>query len=177
VSLYRLGDSAPEIARSAYVAPSATVIGRVTLGENCSVWPSAVIRGDNATIVIGAGSNVQDGAVLHTDPGFPLRVGAQVTIGHQATLHGCSVGEGALIGIGAVVLNGAVIGKACLVGAGAVVTERKVFADGSLILGAPAKWVRALSTEEQTRLLQSAAVYVRRAAQYKLELKRIDEDC
>jgi carbonic anhydrase/acetyltransferase-like protein (isoleucine patch superfamily) len=176
MSIYRLGDIAPQIAGSVYVAPNATIIGRVTLGENASVWPGAVIRGDNEPIVIGAGSNVQDGAVLHTDPGFPLRVGAEVTIGHQATLHGCTVGDGSLIGIQAVVLNGAVIGRGCLVGAGAIVTERKVFADGSLILGAPAKVRRSLSAEEQARLLENAAVYARRRARYKIELQRIDEN-
>jgi carbonic anhydrase/acetyltransferase-like protein (isoleucine patch superfamily) len=131
------------------------------------------LRGDNETISIGVNSNVQDGAVLHTDPGFPLIVGANVSIGHQAMLHGCTVGEGSLIGIQAVVLNSAIIGKGCLVGAGAVITERKVFADGTLILGAPAKVVRDLTAEERLNLLKIAANYVRRGAYYRSNLQPI----
>ena len=122
MALYRLGDDAPSIPSSAYVASEATVIGKVTLGERVSVWPGAVIRGDNEPIRIGAGSNVQDNAVLHTDPGFPLTIGANVIVGHQAMLHGCTIGAGSLIGIQAVVMNGAVIGAGCLVGACALVT-------------------------------------------------------
>jgi carbonic anhydrase/acetyltransferase-like protein (isoleucine patch superfamily) len=167
MALYKLGEVSPTLAMSAYVAPSASVIGNVVLADRSSVWFGATLRGDNETISIGAGSNVQDGAVLHTDPGFPLTVGAQVSVGHQAMLHGCTVGEGSLIGIQAVVLNAAVIGRGCLVGAGAVITERKVFADGTLILGAPAKVVRELSAEERENLLKTAGNYAARGAYYR----------
>ena len=147
-----------------------TFSSRIT---NSSVWFGATLRGDNETITIGVNSNVQDGAVLHTDPGFPLMVGANVSIGHQAMLHGCTVGEGSLIGIQAVVLNCAVIGKGCLVGAGAVITERKVFADGTLILGAPAKVVRDLTADERQSLLKIAANYVTRGVYYRSNLQLI----
>ena len=173
MSIYRLGQEAPVIAASAYVAPNAAVIGKVILAERATVWFGATIRGDNETISIGAGSNVQDSAVLHTDPGFPLTVGAGVSIGHQAMMHGCTVGEGTLIGIQAIVLNGAVIGKGCLVGAGALITERKVFADGSLIFGAPAKVVRQLSAEEREELLKVAANYAERGAHYRHHLHAV----
>jgi carbonic anhydrase/acetyltransferase-like protein (isoleucine patch superfamily) len=175
MALYKLGEVSPTVAMSAYVAPSASVIGKVVLADRSSVWFGATLRGDNETISIGAGSNVQDGAVLHTDPGFPLTVGAHVSVGHQAMLHGCTVGEGSLIGIQAVVLNTAVIGRGCLVGAGAVITERKVFADGTLILGAPAKVVRELSAEERENLLKVAANYAARGAYYRDHLQRMVE--
>lgn len=171
---YRFKDKAPQVPACAYVAAEATLIGDVRLGEGASLWPGAVARGDNEPIRIGAGSNVQEGAVLHADPGFPLTLGAQVTVGHQAMLHGCSVGEGCLIGIQAVVLNGAVIGAHSLVGAGAIVTERKEFPPRSLILGAPAKAIRPLTDEEVAGLRQSAASYVQRASQFRQELQRID---
>ena len=173
MALYKLGDVSPMMVPSAYVAPSASVIGNVVLAEHSSVWFGATLRGDNETITIGAGSNVQDGAVMHTDPGFPLTIGAHVSVGHQAMLHGCTVGEGSLIGIQAVVLNAAVIGRGCLVGAGAVVTERKVFADGTLILGAPAKVVRELTIEERENLLKVAANYAARGAYYRNHLQPI----
>jgi carbonic anhydrase/acetyltransferase-like protein (isoleucine patch superfamily) len=173
MALYKLGDVSPTIAASAYVAPSASIIGKVVLEEHSSVWFGATLRGDNETIAIGANSNVQDGAVLHTDPGFPLRVGAQASVGHQAMLHGCTIGEGSLIGIQAVVLNAAVIGRGCLVGAGAVITERKVFADGTLILGAPGKVVRELTAEERENLLKVAANYAARGAYYRTHLRPI----
>ena len=174
MAIYRLGDDAPIIPSSAYVANEATVIGKVTLGERASVWPGAVVRGDNAPIHIGEGSNVQDNAVLHTDPGFPLTIGAGVTIGHQAMLHGCTIGEGALVGIQALVMNGAVIGKECLVAAGALIPERKVYGDRKLIVGAPAKVVRELSDEEIAKMRAGAAGYVSRQEMYKVKLKRID---
>jgi carbonic anhydrase/acetyltransferase-like protein (isoleucine patch superfamily) len=123
--VYTIADLSPAIAASCYIAPNASVIGNVALAENVSVWFGAILRADNDSVSIGANSNVQDAAVMHTDPGFPLRVGANVSIGHQAMLHGCSVGDGTLIGIQAVVMNGAVIGRSCLVGAGALITERK----------------------------------------------------
>jgi carbonic anhydrase/acetyltransferase-like protein (isoleucine patch superfamily) len=170
MTVYKLAEEAPVIAQSAYVAPNAVVIGKVILAERATVWFGATLRGDNETISIGAGSNVQDCAVMHTDPGFPLTVGDHVSIGHQAMLHGCTVGAGTLIGIQAIVLNGAVIGKGCLVGAGALITERKVFADGSLIIGAPAKAVRQLSTEERENLLKVAANYAERGAYYRNHL-------
>ena len=171
MALYKLGDVSPTVAASAYVAPTAAVVGKAALGERSSVWFAATLRGDNELISIGFGSNVQDGAVLHTDPGFPLMVGAHASIGHQAMLHGCTVGEGSLIGIQAVVLNAAVIGKGCLVGAGAIVTERKVFADGTLILGAPAKVVRELNPEERDNLLKVAANYAERGNYYRTHLQ------
>ncbi len=173
MALYKLGDVSPTIASSAYVAPSASIIGKVVLEDHSSVWFGATLRGDNETVSIGAQSNVQDGAVLHTDPGFPLMVGAQASVGHQAMLHGCTIGEGSLIGIQAVVLNAAVIGRGCLVGAGAVITERKVFADGTLILGAPAKVVRELTAEERENLLGVAANYAARGAYYRSHLQLI----
>jgi carbonic anhydrase/acetyltransferase-like protein (isoleucine patch superfamily) len=170
MAVYRLGEVSPSVAASCYIAPNAMVIGKVVLAENSSVWFGATLRGDNETISIGAGSNVQDGAVLHTDPGFPLAVGARVSIGHQAMLHGCVVGDGTLIGIQSVVLNGAIIGKCCLVGAGALITERKVFADGSLIIGAPAKAVRELSAVERENLIKVAENYAARGSYYRTHL-------
>jgi carbonic anhydrase/acetyltransferase-like protein (isoleucine patch superfamily) len=175
MALYKLGDISPTIAASAYVAPSAAIVGNVVLAEHSSVWFGATLRGDNETISIGVNSNVQDGAVLHTDPGFPLLVGTHVSIGHQAMLHGCTVGDGSLIGIQAVVLNAAMIGKGCLVGAGAVITERKIFADGTLIIGAPAKVVRELTAEERENLLKVAANYAARGAYYRKNLHLVDE--
>jgi carbonic anhydrase/acetyltransferase-like protein (isoleucine patch superfamily) len=171
MAVYRLGDISPLVASSVYIAPNAVVIGNVVLAENSTVWFGATLRGDNEIISVGAGSNVQDSAILHTDPGFPMSIGVDVSIGHQAMLHGCSVGDGSLIGIQSVVLNGAIIGKGCLVGAGAVITERKIFADGSLILGAPAKVARELTAEERENLLKVAANYVARGAYYRTHLQ------
>ena len=173
MSLYQLGELRPEVGSDVFVADSARVIGRVRLGDRASVWFGAVLRGDNEPIEIGAGSNVQDCAVLHTDPGFPLRVGDGVTIGHQAMLHGCSVGDGSLIGIQAVVLNGARIGRNCLVGAGAVVTEGKEFPDSSLILGAPARVVRTLDEAQIAGMRANARTYVERAALFSSSLKEL----
>src|SRR5271154_6864783 len=171
MTVFVLGEVTPRVASSAYVAPNATVLGNVTLQENASVWFGATLRGDNENIDIGESSNVQDGAVLHTDPGFPMSIGKNVSIGHQAMLHGCTVGEGSLIGIQAVVLNGAVIGKGSFVGAGAVITERKVFPDGSLIFGSPAKSIRALTAAEREELLKVAANYAERGAYYRNNLR------
>jgi carbonic anhydrase/acetyltransferase-like protein (isoleucine patch superfamily) len=171
VSVYKLADLSPSVAASSYIAANATVIGNVSLADNTSVWFGAILRADNDSISVGANSNVQDAAVMHADPGFPLRVGASVSIGHQAMLHGCSVGDGTLIGIQAVVMNGAVIGSNCLVGAGALITERKKFADGTLILGRPAEAVRELTAEERARLLEVAARYVARGAYYRRHLR------
>ncbi|PLQ00186.1 gamma carbonic anhydrase family protein [Cupriavidus pauculus] len=171
--VYQLAEHTPSLAESAFVAAEATVIGRAELADGVSVWPGAVIRADNEPIRIGAGSNVQEGAVLHTDPGYPLRIGAHVSVGHQAMLHGCTVGDGALIGIQAIVLNHANIGAESLVAAGALVTEGKAFPPRSLILGAPAKAVRELTQEEVNNLRANADDYARRAAFYKTALKRI----
>src|SRR5690625_2480999 len=170
MSIFKLGDKTPQIKDTAYVAPGATIIGLVELEEKSSVWPGAVLRGDNEPIRVGRGSNVQDGSVLHTDPGCPLVIEDNVTIGHQVMLHGCTIKEGSLIGIQAVILNNAVIGKNSLVGAGAVVTEGKVFPERSLILGAPAKVVRTLTDEEVANMHTNAKVYVARAAEYKAHL-------
>jgi carbonic anhydrase/acetyltransferase-like protein (isoleucine patch superfamily) len=173
MAIYQLGDDAPEIDASAYIAESANLIGKVTIEAKASVWFGVTIRGDNERITIGENSNVQEGTVMHTDMGFPLVVGKNVTIGHQAMLHGCTVGDGALIGIQAVVLNGAKIGKGCLVGAGAVVTEGKEFPDNSLIVGSPAKIVRTLTEQDLTRLQANAAHYAERGRRYKTDLKKI----
>jgi carbonic anhydrase/acetyltransferase-like protein (isoleucine patch superfamily) len=173
MAVYSYSEFIPQIDPSAYIADSATVIGQVTLGRDTSIWPQAVLRADNEPIEIGVGSNVQEGAVLHNDPGFVLTIGAGVTIGHQAMLHGCSIGDGSLIGIQAVVLNGAVIGRNCLVAAGAVITEGKVFPDNSLILGAPAKVVRQLSDEDAAGFAENARDYVEKARRYKTLLKRV----
>ena len=173
MALYRLGKDAPNIPASAYVANEATVIGKVTLGERSSVWPGAVLRGDDEAIHIGHGSNVQDGAVLHTDPGLPLTIGDNVTVGHQAMLHGCTIGDGSLIGIQALVYNKAVIGKDCLLGAGSIVTEGKVFPDRSLILGVPAKFVRELTDEDIARMHANTDAYAQRRETYKTQLERI----
>ena len=173
MAIYQLGDDVPRIADGAWVADNASVIGRVHLGADSSVWYGAVLRGDNEWITLGARSNVQECSVLHTDMGFPLVIGDEVTVGHQVMLHGCTVGEGSLIGIQAVVLNGAVIGRGCLVGAGAVVTEGKTFPDHSLIIGAPAKAVREITPEQLARLKAGALHYVGKAARHRAQLKRI----
>jgi carbonic anhydrase/acetyltransferase-like protein (isoleucine patch superfamily) len=173
MTVYKLGADSPTIAATAYVAPNATIVGKVVLGENSTVWFGATLRGDNEVISIGPNSNVQDAAVLHTDPGFPLSIGAHVSIGHQAMMHGCSVGEGSLIGIQSIVLNGAVIGKGCLVGAGALITERKVFPDGCLIIGAPARVARELTAEERENLFKVAANYAERGAYYRNHLQQL----
>jgi carbonic anhydrase/acetyltransferase-like protein (isoleucine patch superfamily) len=172
--IYRLGEHAPLIDPTAWVADTAVLIGRVVLGAGASVWYGAVLRGDNEPILIGANSNVQEGAVLHTDPGCPLMVGEGVTIGHQAMLHGCSIGDGTLIGIQAVVLNRAVIGPRCLVGAGALVTEGKQFDAEQLIVGAPAAAPRPLTPEQLMGLAYSARSYAERARHYREKLTRLD---
>ena len=173
MAIYQLGEHAPEIDASAYVAESANLIGKVTLEANASVWFGATLRGDNERITIGENSNVQEGTVMHTDMGFPLVLGKNVTVGHQAMLHGCTIGDGTLVGIQAVVLNGAKIGKGCLIGAGALVTEGKEFPDNSLILGSPAKVARTLTQEDLGKLESIAAGYVERGHRYKAELKKI----
>jgi carbonic anhydrase/acetyltransferase-like protein (isoleucine patch superfamily) len=173
MAIYRIGDKTPQIAASAYIAAEATVIGLLTIGERVTMLAGAVARGDNETIAIGNDSNVQEGAVLHADPGFPLTIGERVTVGHQAMLHGCTIGDGSLVGIQSVVMNGAVIGRHCLVGAGAIVTEGKTFPDRSLILGAPAKLVRSLSDADIAGLEHAATSYVERGAIFRSDLERI----
>ncbi|HEX6363795.1 MAG TPA: gamma carbonic anhydrase family protein [Albitalea sp.] len=169
--LYQLDDKKPQLAEGAWVAASATVIGDVRLGREVTVWFGSVIRGDSDTIAIGDRSNVQDGAVLHADPGFPLTLGENVSVGHQVMLHGCTIGDGSLIGIQSVVLNGARIGRNCLVGAGSLVTEGKEFPDGSMILGSPAKAVRQLTAEQIAGMQRIAAGYVEKGARYRAGLE------
>lgn len=174
MAVYRFRNVEPRIAASAWVAPGAHVIGDVTLGEHASVWFGATIRGDNERIVVGNGSNLQEAAVLHTDEGIALTVGEGVTVGHQAMLHGCTIGDGSLVGIQAVVLNHAVIGRECLVGAGALITEGKSFPDGMLIIGSPARATRPLTAAERESLRASAAHYVKRSESFRAQLQKID---
>ena len=173
MAIYQLGEHVPDVADSAWVADSAQVIGRVTLAEDTSVWFNATLRGDSEHLTIGRGTNIQDGSVLHADSGFPLVLGENVTVGHQVMLHGCTVGENSLIGIGAVVLNGARIGRNSLVGAGALVTEGKEFPDGVLIVGSPAKVVRELSPAQIEGLKASARHYIANSRRYAADLKKI----
>ncbi len=174
MAIYQLDDDIPRIADSAWVADSAQVIGRVELQEGASVWFGAVLRGDNEWITVGRGSNVQDGSVLHTDLGVPLVIGDGVTVGHQVTLHGCTIGDGSLIGMQAVILNGAKIGRHSLVGAGALVTEGQTFPDGVLLLGRPAKVARELTPEQIARIAGSATRYVDQARRHRDECVRLD---
>ena len=176
MAVYQLDDKIPQVHETAWVADSARVIGHVRLDRDASVWFGAVLRGDNELLHLGAGSNIQDASVVHADPGFPVVIGERVTIGHKVMLHGCTVGDESLIGIGAIVLNGARIGRHCLVGAGALVTEGKEFPDGSMILGAPARVVRQLSAEQMALLRQGADHYVENARRFRAGLKRMDAD-
>lgn len=173
MAIYELDGVAPRVAATAWVADEAQVMGDVDLGEHTSVWFGVTVRGDTDTIQIGEGSNIQDGSVLHADEGMPLVVGRHVTVGHKVMLHGCTIGDESLIGIGAIVLNGAKIGKNCLVGAGALVTEGKEFPDGSMILGSPAKAVRQLTAEQIEGLRRSARHYIDNAARFRQGLKKI----
>lgn len=172
--IYGFEDKQPLVnTAQVYIAENATLIGQVSLGEGVSIWWNAVLRADNAAITISNNSNIQDGSVLHTDPGYPLQIGAQVTVGHMVMLHGCTVGAGSLIGIQAVVLNGAQIGEGCLIGAKALVTENMVIPNGSLVLGSPGKVVRQLTDQERLALLASAASYVDKAQRYRAGLQRL----
>lgn len=173
MAIYQLGEHAPRIDPSAFIADSANLIGKIDIAADASVWFGVTMRGDNELISVGRNSNVQESCVLHTDPGYPLVIGDNVTVGHQAMLHGCSIGAGSLIGIQAVILNGAKIGNNCLVGAGALVTEGKEFPDNSLIFGAPAKAVRSLSEQDVAQLQASADSYAARGRLFKTECKRI----
>jgi carbonic anhydrase/acetyltransferase-like protein (isoleucine patch superfamily) len=174
MALYELDGKHPTLAAEAWVAPTADVIGDVYLGEGASVWFGACIRADNGAITVGARSNIQDGAMGHSDPGVPLTIGEDVTVGHHAILHGCTVGARTLIGMGAIVLNRAVIGEDCIVGAGALVTEGKEFPAGSLIVGSPARAVRTLDDPAKAMLRMSSAVYVANAKRYRAGLTLID---
>lgn len=171
--LYQLGEIAPQLAPRAWIAPGAQVIGNVVMDEGASVWFGAVVRGDNEPITIGAHSNIQDGSVLHSDPGSALTIGEGVTVGHKVTLHGCTIGDNTLIGIGSIILNRAVIGRDSIVGAGSLVPEGKVYPDGVLILGAPARVVRELTPEQIAGFRRSAEHYVGNAKRFEAELKEL----
>jgi carbonic anhydrase/acetyltransferase-like protein (isoleucine patch superfamily) len=166
MALYEIDGVAPQLAEGAWAAPSADLIGDVRLGARASIWFGAIVRADNTPIIFGEESNFQDGAIGHSDPGAPLTIGARVTVGHQAILHGCTIEDEALIGMGSRILNGAVISAQCIVGAGALVTEGKIFEPRSLIVGSPARAVRTLSEEQVAMLRLSAAHYVEKAARY-----------
>ena len=169
---YALGDVRVETAGDDYwIAPSASVIGRVRLEKDASIWWNAVLRGDNELITIGEGSNIQDGSVLHTDPGYPLTVGRHVTVGHMAMLHGCTIGDHSLVGIGAVVLNGARIGRSCIIGSKALITEGKEIPDYAMVMGIPGKVVKVLEPEQARQYLGGAARYVENWKRYKAGLR------
>ncbi|MGB0343348.1 MAG: gamma carbonic anhydrase family protein [Parvibaculales bacterium] len=176
--IYTLGDRIPEFPASGnyWVAPDAQIIGSIILHENASIWFAAVLRGDNEPIVIGENSNVQDGAVMHTDPGCPLTLGRNVTIGHQAMLHGCTIGDNSLVGIGATILNGAKIGRNCLIGAHALVGEGKDIPDNSMVLGMPGKIVRELDEANEKIMIASATHYVENWQRYAAQLKEHKND-
>ena len=175
MALYALGERRPELRGDCWIAENASVIGSVVIEDGASVWFNTVIRGDNDLITLGLGCNVQDGAVLHTDAGIRLTLGPSVLVGHQAMLHGCTVGEGSLIGIQAVILNNAVIGRECLIGAGALIPEGKVIPDRSLVMGAPGKVIRQLSDQETAMIRLGCAQYTERARRYRQELQRLPE--
>ena len=173
--LYQLADKRPRVAATAWVAPNASVIGDIRLGANVSIWWNATLRGDNDPIHIGDNSNIQDGSVLHTDDGVPMSIGANVTVGHLVMLHGCTVGDNSLIGIGSVILNRAVIGRDSIVGANTLIPEGKVFPERSLIVGSPGKVVRQLTDEEVAKLRQSAEHYVANAGRYRSQLVELQD--
>jgi len=172
--IYRLGDKQPLLATGVWIAPNATVIGDVRLAENVSIWWNAVLRGDNDPIIIGANTNIQDGSILHTDDGMPLTLGRDITVGHLVMLHGCTVGDGSLVGIKSVILNGAVIGKHCLIGANTLIPEGKVIPDRSVVMGSPGKVVRELTDEQLTRFAGNVTHYIHNAQRYRLSLEEID---
>jgi len=167
MSLFALDGVSPQLAEGVWVAPNASVIGEVSLGENASVWFGVVIRCDNEPITIGKDTNIQDNSVLHSDPGMPLTIGEGVTVGHKAMLHGCTVGDNSLIGIGATVLNGAVIGKNCIVGAHALITEGKIIPDNSLVVGSPGRVMKTLGEAQEQMLKMSALHYVENAKRFR----------
>ena len=171
--LYAIDDAAPQLGPGAWAAPSADLIGAVRLGARASIWFGAVLRADNTPILIGEDSNFQDGAIGHSDPGFPLTIGARVTVGHQAILHGCTIADDCLVGMGARILNGAALERECLVGAGALITEGKTFPAGTLIVGSPARVVRQLTEAERQALRVSAVHYAEKAARYAELLRQV----
>lgn len=171
MTVYALGDVTPTVDETAWVAPDANVVGNVVLEADTSVWFGATLRGDNEAIHVGRGSNVQENCVFHTDIGFPLVIGVNCTIGHKVMLHGCTIGDNSLIGMGATILNGAKIGKNCLIGAGALITENKVIPDGSLVMGAPGKVVRTLEGPAIQAITASALHYAQNAARFRRDLK------
>ncbi|MGJ5619185.1 gamma carbonic anhydrase family protein [Sulfitobacter sp. MF3-043] len=173
MTLYALGTDRPTVDDDAWVAPDANLIGKVMLEAGSSVWFGATLRGDNEVIHVGRGSNVQENCVFHTDMGFPLTIGTNCTIGHKVMLHGCTIGDNSLIGMGATVLNGARIGKNCLIGAGALITENKDIPDGSLVMGAPGKVIRQLDDKAVAALTVSAEHYAQNAARFRRDLKPI----
>jgi carbonic anhydrase/acetyltransferase-like protein (isoleucine patch superfamily) len=173
MTIFALGETRPEIHKEAWVAPDANVIGQVRLDLGASVWFGSTLRGDNELIWVGQGSNVQENCVFHTDMGFPLTIGENCTIGHKVMLHGCTIGDNSLIGMGATVLNGAKIGKNCLIGAGALITEGKEIPDGSLVMGAPGKVVRQLDEKAIQMLTASAQHYTENAARFARDLKKL----
>ncbi|MBT8114600.1 MAG: gamma carbonic anhydrase family protein [Arenicella sp.] len=172
--IFALGDQTPQIAESCFIAPSASLIGSVKLATDASVWFNCVLRGDNDSITIGEGSNIQDGSVLHVDPGCPINIGRNVTVGHKVMLHGCSIGDNSLIGMNAVVLNGARIGKNCLIGANTLITENTEIPDGQLVLGSPGNIVKALNQANIELIKASAEHYVENARRYRERLKLLD---
>jgi len=172
---YEIDGLSPSIPDTSWVAPSADLIGDVRLGEGVGIWFGAVIRADNTPIVLGDRTNIQEGAMLHSDPGVPLAIGNDCTVGHHAILHGCTIGDRVLVGMGAIVLNTAVIGDDCLIGAGALVTEGKVFPPGSLIIGSPARAVKELAPEVIEGIKRSAAGYAKRQQRFARNLKRVDK--
>lgn len=173
MAVYALGDLTPQLADDVYIADNASVIGNVIMHEGSSVWFGAVVRGDNEPIVIGKRSNVQDNSVLHSDPGSPLRIGEGVTLGHKVMVHGCTIGDNSLVGIGATILNGAKIGKNCIIGAHALITEGKVIPDGSMVVGSPGKIVKELTDQHILMLRGGAEVYVQNSKRFNAELKKI----
>jgi len=171
MTVFGLGDFSPVLAEHCWIAPDASVIGQVRLEEDASVWFGAVLRGDNEPIIVGERSNIQDLALIHTDPGFPVTIGAGCTIGHRAILHGCTIGSNTLIGMGATLLNGATVGRNCIIGAGALIAEGKTIADNSLVVGMPGKVIRTLEGDALAMLDHAAEVYVRRWKDYRDNLK------
>lgn len=172
---YALGDAHPTTdGNNYYIAPGAILIGDVQLEKNASVWCNAVLRGDNEPIIVGENTNVQDGCILHTDPGFPMFIGKNVTIGHMVMLHGCTIGDNSLIGIGSIILNGVKIGKNCLIGANTLITEGKVIPDNSMVIGSPGKVIKTLSPEQARGLLKAADSYVARSVQYRDHLRKVE---
>ena len=169
--LYRLGERAPILRGAHFIAPGCQIAGSVDIGSNVNIWFNTVIRGDNDWIVIGDNTNIQDGAVLHADPGVPLSIGRHVTVGHKVMLHGCTIGDESLIGINSIVLNNARIGKYCLIGANTLIPENKVIPDGSLVLGSPGKVVRSLTDEEKAKLLEGASLYVENGQRFAEQLQ------